>query len=103
MRRVDIHHTDLIVHAHFGDADTFRQPRRLVLAAREAFMNFAGAGAGVNGAQGLVAPRAARNDQVSAAGWQIVPPAMYCTMIAVALTRPPTKPPPGALWPRSRK
>ena len=32
-----------------------------------------------------------------------VPLTMYCTMNAVAMTRPPTKPPPGALWPRSRK
>ncbi|MNJ71528.1 hypothetical protein D3C77_680800 [compost metagenome] len=28
---------------------------------------------------------------------------MYCRMTAVAKIRPPTKPPPGWLWPRSRK
>ena len=32
-----------------------------------------------------------------------VPLTMYCTMNAVAITSPPTNPPPGALWPRSRK
>src|SRR5688572_19977045 len=56
------------------------------------------------------APAASNPIAIQYGGWMLVrasthkvPPIMYWTSTAVASTSPPTKPPPGALCPRSKK
>ena len=60
MRRVDVHHTQVIFHHHFHDAYAGRQPGRFVVASQQARMDACGAPARVHRTQRLESASAPR-------------------------------------------